>query len=446
MKLDMEAVFIDFCIISMLLVLAKFIRLRFTFFQTHFIPVSLIAGIIGLIGGKQVLGILPFSNYISEYSGLLIMTLSASLFIGNKTGNSLKRMLQRVGDSFLLNSAAELGQFGISILIGYFLVHIFYPQMNDWFGILMPAGFVGDHGTAAVIGGILKKAGYTEAVSIGQTFATIGLLTGIFGGVLCINLAVKQHQTSFITDMKNIPGELRRGIIPESKRSSIGMQIMSPNAMDTLTWHLALVLTSIGAAYLINYFAGILIPEFTLPVYGICLLTGMLINWILKKINLISCVDKQIINRIGGTATDYLIAFGIASIDLKIVVDFWESIAVMSIVGVIYVVGYLLLVTRKCAGDHWFEKGIFIFGWSAGAMSVAIMLLRIVDPDYSSGILEEVSASWVFLTLVDMFIVTFVPLMLVRGFVLESSFFLVAAAVVLIWLSYQYYGKRRSNF
>ena len=62
----------DFCIISALLLVAKIIRSRVKFIQKLYIPSSLLAGILGLIGGKYFLNVLPFSTEISSYSSILI--------------------------------------------------------------------------------------------------------------------------------------------------------------------------------------------------------------------------------------------------------------------------------------------------------------------------------------------------------------------------------------
>lgn len=115
-------------------------------------PVALIAGVLGALGGKHGLNVIPFSSDISQYSGLLVMFLSASLFIGNRDDFSLKKTIQQAGDSFFLNCASEAGQFGLSILVGLLMSCTIFPYIFSSFGVLMPAGFVGDHGTAAVIG------------------------------------------------------------------------------------------------------------------------------------------------------------------------------------------------------------------------------------------------------------------------------------------------------
>lgn len=440
-----EVLFKDFCIMSMIIIIAQILRMRFPFFQNHFIPVSLMAGVIGMFGGKYGLRFIPFSDSISSYSGLLVMFLSASLFIGNSDSFSFKKMLETAGDSFLLNCASEIGQFGLSITLGGILSIWVFHNINSAFGILMPAGFVGDHGTAAVVGATLESGGFTDAIGIAQTFATFGLLTGIFGGVFCINIAVKKGYTNYIREMSKVPIELRTGIIPEQSRISMGNNVFSPNVMDTLTWNVALVLCAITMAYGISYIWGKVIPTFPLPVYGIALITGILLNEILKKLHLVKYVDRKTMTRIGGTATDYLIAFGISSINIKMVLSLWQPILIFTVVGILYTIIYLFLISRHCAGKNWFEKGIFIFGWSAGAMPIAIMLLKISDPDGKSHVLEECSFSWVFLTLVDMAIIAFVPTLLLKGAVFLTGSILLILAIVFIMISFFYYGRKQTE-
>lgn len=53
-------------------------------------------------------------------------------------------------------------------------------DLHSAFALMMPAGFAGGHGYAASIGGTLQDiTGWEEAITIGQTFATIGLILGV---------------------------------------------------------------------------------------------------------------------------------------------------------------------------------------------------------------------------------------------------------------------------
>ena len=62
----------DFCIAAAFLFVAMLLRSKVWFLQNFYIPSSVIAGILGLICGPQILKILPFSDQISDYASMLI--------------------------------------------------------------------------------------------------------------------------------------------------------------------------------------------------------------------------------------------------------------------------------------------------------------------------------------------------------------------------------------
>ena len=198
MEIHAVNIIYDICIMSALMLIAKIIRTKIKIIQKLYIPSALVAGFLGLLLGKQFLNVIPFSSEISEYAGILIAFVFGSMFIGSKTKVTFKSMFESVGDSFLVNASAEILQFAIFILIGVAVLPIFFTGINKAFGLMLPAGFVGGHGTAAAIGSVLAENGWSDATSIGQTFATIGLLGGIFGGVAVINIGARKGKTAII--------------------------------------------------------------------------------------------------------------------------------------------------------------------------------------------------------------------------------------------------------
>ena len=59
------------------------------------------------------------------------------------------------------------------------------PSISDGFGVLLASGFIGGHGTAATFGASFEElCGWDEALTIGQTFATIGILAAMVHTVL----------------------------------------------------------------------------------------------------------------------------------------------------------------------------------------------------------------------------------------------------------------------
>lgn len=435
----------DFCIISALLLVAKIIRSRVRFIQKLYIPSSLLAGILGLIGGKYFLNVLPFSTEISSYSSILIAVLFATLFLGNKKKASFKKMIRDVGDTFLVNTAAEIGQFGVFILIGIFVLPLLFHGINAGFGLMLPAGFIGGHGTAAAIGSAFADVGWDEATSIGQTFATIGLLVGIIGGIIMINVGARRKYTRIITEAKELPEEMRTGLVPEDKRVSMGDNTVNSMSIDPLTWHLLLVLVAVGAAYLVNMGLKKILPELSFPIYGLALLTSLLLQWLLKGLKMDAYVDKKVVTRIGSTATDYLIAFGIASININIVLKYWVPILLLSVLGTIFVIVWQFTISKRFYHNYWFERGMYVYGMSTGVMATGVILLRVTDPEFESGVLEDFGFAWIFLSVIDMLVVSLSPLFISNGLGWAIGAALVVLAALCLVVSGKLFGVYKDD-
>ena len=90
----------DFCFMSLLLVIAQFMRAKIKFLQMFYIPASLVAGILGLLLGPQFLDLIPWSGQIGSYAYMLVCVLFGGLFLGKKEKTSVKKIFTQVGDSF----------------------------------------------------------------------------------------------------------------------------------------------------------------------------------------------------------------------------------------------------------------------------------------------------------------------------------------------------------
>lgn len=424
----------DVAWMSSLLLLAKIIRSKVKIVQRMYIPSALIAGFLGLLLGKQFLNVVPFSNEISSYAGILIAFVFGSMFIGNKNKVSFKKMFDYVGDSFLVNAAAEIAQFGLFILLGVTILPMLFNGINKAFGLLLPAGFVGGHGTAAAIGGVLVENGWLDAVSIGQTFATIGLLGGIIGGVTMINIGARKGKTSIIKSVEDLQEEMLTGLVKEEDRSMFGSNTVNAMSIDTLTWHFSLILIAVGMAYGVNTILKSLLPSVSFPVYGLALICSIILQNFLKLVRLDEYVDKKIITHIGSSATDYLVAFGVASINISVVVKYLIPIVVLAIIGFAFVITWFWVVSPRFFKNYWFERGIYIFGLSTGVMATGVILLRVTDPEFKSGVLEDFGFAWIFLSFMDMFLVSFSPVFVLNNWGIIYSLILLGVAGLCLFL------------
>lgn len=418
----------DVACMSALLFLAKIIRSKVKFIQKLYIPSALIAGFLGLIFGKQFLNVLPFSNEIGSYAGILIAFVFGSMFIGSKTKVGFKSMFSSVGDSFLVNAAAEIAQFAFFTLLGVTVLPILFPGINEAFGLMLPSGFVGGHGTAAAIGGVLAESGWADATSIGQTFATIGLLGGIIGGVIIINIGARRGDTAIIKDVKELPEEMLTGLVPEKDRAEFGKNTVNAMSIDTFSWHLTLILVAVGMAYLVNTGLKAVLPSVSFPVYGLALICSIFVQGFLKLLKMDDYVDKRIITHIGSSATDFLVAFGVASINVKVVVQYLVPIIALSVLGFVLVVIWFWFVSPRFYKNYWFERGMYVYGLTTGVMATGVILLRITDPEFKSGVLEDFGFAWIFLSFMDMFMVSFSPIFVLNGTAVISSVILLGVA------------------
>lgn len=439
-----ENMLIDFAIIALLIFIGQLLRAHIKWIQHLFLPPSLIAGFIGLLLGDYFLDVLPFSEAIADYPFLLIIILFATLFLGSDEKISFRHTLNKVGDTLTLSLGGLMGQYGMGLLIGGLIVQLFFPTVEAGFGLMLPAGFVGGHGSAAAIGGTLSTlADWREAITIGQTFATAGLLIGVIGGVFIINIAVKKHVTCFIKEMGKLPDEMRTGFIPEEDRTSLGKATTHPMSIDGLTWHLTLILLAVALGYLLNIILDAIFPQMSFPLMSLAMIGGVILQQVLNKWRLSRYIDREVINHLGGTVTDYLVAFGIASINLDVVLDYAIPIIVLLIVGILFTLFYTMVVCKKLFHNYWFERSIFTFGWMTGVTSIGIMLLRIVDSEYESGILEDYGMAYVFMSIAEVLIISFAPIAVVYGYGYLMGLGLLIVAAILIGITYKRYGIRK---
>ena len=445
----------DVCIMSALLVLGKIIRTRIPLLQNLFIPSALIAGFIGIILGPFCLNWVPLSSQASSYAGILIAVLFATMYLGRRSEGSFKDMFRRVGDTFMLNGAAEILQYGVALVLGGILIATVFQGVTAWFPIFMPGGSMrpGPNMTtsivagdiSAAIGSVFEEGGWAEATTVGQTFATFGLLGGIISGIIAINYCANRGWTTEIRKVKDMPEEVRVGLVPEKDRTPMGENTVNPMSIDPLAWHLALVMVAVGGAYLINEGLKILFPQVSVPVYGIALVVGVILFALLKLIKLDSYVDTRVVSRIGSCATDYLVAFGVATININVVMQYWAIILVLCILGFVLVALYFFIISRHLFSDHWVERGIFIWGWSTGVMSIAVLLLRVVDPEFRTSALEDSGFAWIFVSFIDIALVTFLPMFVMQGLGIAAGAVCCLIAAAMLVATAFIYGWRNSQ-
>ena len=444
---DSYALLLDFCFMSGAMFIAKLLRSKIPWLQNHYIPVSVIAGFIGLLLGPQIAKVIPWSSEASSYPYLLICVLFAGLFIGRKGKVKLKQAVKSVGDTFFVNTGAEIFTFGVAMLVGGAMLMLFFPSIFPEMSLLLPAGFTGGHGYAAAIGGSLNELlGREDAVSIGQVFATVGLLVGLLIGIVCINIAAKRGATRFVKKASLLPKDYRTGLISEDKRDSMGEVTVHPTSMESLTWHITLILCATGLGYGAEKVLSHFFPDLGFPLMCLTMIAGMLIQLILKLTKFDKYVDKKVVDHVGGTVTDYLVAFGVATIKISVIAEFWLPILILCVLGVIVSLLVVFLFGNKLFHNFWFERSIFIFGWITGVVAVGVTLLRCVDPDMKSGTLDDYGISYSVQSIIEVFFVSFIPLIIVSIGAIWAGLIFTVAGLLLFGASALLFGVYKKKW
>lgn len=416
MGYSVYSLLIDLAFASGFILIGQLLRAKVRFCQEFFLPASLIAGALGLICGPNGLKWIPFSNQIGSYPGLLIIFVFVAMGIRgfDVSTKGWKQDVERIG-GYLCFKEIQYGlQYTIPFLFSIFFISQFFDNLHPGFGMLLPAGWVGGHGTAAAVGSAFAKNGWEDATDLAMTSATAGLLTGIFAGVIMIKWAARKGYTSYITDFGSLPAELKTGLIPEEKRESMGKESISSMSLDPFAWHFALMMLPAGIGYLLtsyiskNFGVG-------LPTYSIAFLASLALSFPLKKFGVQKYMDRKVFSRIAGCSTDYLIFFGLASIKLPIIVKYAVPLSMLMVLALIMVTGAFLYLAPRLNKQDWFERGIFVYGYMTGVYAIGFLLSRIVDPEMKSKTFEDTAVIVPMVNWVDVLLVSLGPILLTTG-------------------------------
>lgn len=425
--------FVDMGIVAALLLIGKLIRVKVKGVQKMFIPPSLIAGFLGLLLGPEGLGWLPFSGQLGTYAGILIALVFACLpFTSAKV---TKEQRGGIGKMWAYSQGGMLFQWAIGGFLGILVLCQIWP-LDKAFGISMPCGFCGGHGTAAAIGTAFQRFGNEEMLTLAMTAATVGILASVLIGMVMIKWATRKGHTSYLSDFSALPDELRTGLLPEGKKESMGESSCSSISIDGLAFNLAVVVLVAFGGYLISKGVNLMFPTFELPVFSCAFIVGILIKLVMDKANVTQYVCKKTVGHLSGTFTDFLVAFGISSIKLSVVANYIVPLSILLVCGLLFTLVYVFGMGRRMfKGDGWFEKSVFTWGWYTGTMAMGIALLRVVDHEMKSRCLDDYALAYLFIAPVEIALITFAPVAFVNGYGLHFLMAVLAAFAVIMGIA-----------
>ncbi len=389
----------DFALVSVLLVVSYLIRSKVKLLQKVFLPTSIIAGILGLLLGPQILGkFSPVSltyTSVNQWAGVLVVVVVSTSFLSL----SVKGVS---GDAFattMLTGSIHQAQIVAPLAIGALLMPV-VPGLVYGFGLLPVFGFYGGHGMAAQCGTIYSDIGYmADSMDVCVTFATVGLLCGIIGGMIIINIGARRGTTKIKMKFEDMSVAERIGYIEEKDRKPVGMAVTANGVIDPMAWQLAIV----GVIILIGtYVRNGIIKVFPVmknfPLVSVCILLSLGIGILSNKGNNVfaKVIDKGCMKRIGGVAMDYMITASIISTNTTVFAKYLLPIVLMSVacIGLSILIAFGL--GKRWLKDNWFETAVGSFGQTMGVLATGLTLIKVVDPENNTTAAQCISASSTF--------------------------------------------------
>lgn len=430
---------VDLGIISALMLLGKLIRVKVKGIQRFLIPPAVLAGIMGLVLGPEVLGWLPLSGSLGTYAGILIAFVFAALPF---TSTSKAREVAKVKRMWGYSQGGMLLQWGFGGLLGILLLGQIWP-LNDSFGITMPAGFCGGHGSAAALGDAFAGFGQDEVLTLAMTSATVGIICSIVIGLIFLRIGTKRGYSACLTEAEKLPEELRTGVVEKANRKSIGEGIFSTISVSTLTFNLSVIGLVVLGGYLISKSVSRVASMLELPVFSCSYIVGILVKFVCDRTKVTEYVCPETSSSLSGMFTDYLVAFGIASIKISVVSQYLVPMLILLFAGLIFTACYIYIAAKYIFKEYWFEKAMFSWGWFTGTMAMGMALLRIADPDSRSHCVDHYAIAYIFIAPVEIALITFAPIIFTSGYGLLFSS--IAVVIGLSLMTYMIHNKKRSK-
>ncbi len=425
-------------LLSVFLLLGTFLRAKVKVFQKTFLPASVIGGFLLLIFGPIVLNLLPIpESWITTYSllpGILIVPIVASVPLGLRFGKAGSDGIKPILPLFFIMSTVAILQYmvGFAVNLGF---GQFGYDLYDSFGWELGLGFSGGHGTAGLLGNMLQSMNlpyWETSQGIAVTTATFGIIGGIILGMIMINWAARNGQTSILKNPSDIPENMRVGYEKDiAKQLSLGRETTLSSSIDTITFHLAIILSACGIAYIIlDFVKKAEIPGLsTVSIWAYSILVMFGIWYLMRKLKLDYLVDGKVKSKIASVLTEFAVIAAVASLPVQTVMTYIVPILVMVVLGFIFTALPLLYLSKKYIKDNWFEHMIAAFGMATGVFLTGLLLLKICDPEMESPVLGNYSLAY---TVVSVIVFALLPVFLniiltygPLGMLLASSLFFI---------------------
>jgi len=374
------------------------IRMKVRLMGVLYLPSSVIAGLIGLAivqyckanGTPLPEGV---TTVWSKLPGFLINIVFACLFMGMAIPG-IKKIWRHAGPQLAYGQIVAWGQYVVGIGLFLAVITWLYPELPAMFGGVLPVGFEGGHGTAGGMTEVFAEYDWEAGKDFALACATAGIMSAVIVGMVLVNWAAHKGYTTRKQNPEDVPEDDSIAVIPIDRRPEAGKLTISSNALETLSFQLAMVGIAIAigwagkqgfvAAGRASGNATVMQLAKSFPLFPLCMLGGLVVQVLDNKFDKYKLIDLGLMKRIQNAALDFLVIAAIATIRIEAIAEGLVPFAILVVGGIAWNVFCVMYLARRLLPDAWFERSIAEMGQSMGVTATGLLLLRVVDPDYES--------------------------------------------------------------
>jgi len=212
-------------------------------------------------------------------------------------------------------------------------------------------------------------------------------------GMALINWAIRRGFVARYEKVTDRDTAELTGMYDPERRPSAGAQTVSAGSIDSLALHLAIIGLAILVGLLIKQGLG-WVESATygaaegsvrilraFPLFPLCMIGGLIVQIVVTRTAKVSPIDVGLMQRLGGTALDFLVVAAISTIRLEVIAKGLLPFAVIVAGGIGWNVFCVMWLARRLLPNAWFERAIAEMGQSMGVTATGLLLLRAVDPE-----------------------------------------------------------------
>ena len=365
----------------------SFLRAKIPFFQRFMVPASVIGGILGLICFN--VGFLPVSGEMFQalaYHLFIISFISIGLTSAQKTGDQKlgRQIFRGAGWMGIVNTFSMSTQILLGLLLSAALGFAGY-NLHPKFGYMLSLGFTQGPGQALTFGRLWQtEAGFSAGVDVGLAFKFMGFFFA-FLGVPLANWGIKKGYAAASTG--KIPEHVWRGLHKDGEEMEVAGNLpLHSGNVDSLAFQFGAIGVVYGLTYLIYFLLSKVLKDISTLwgfFFALALVVAFLLKLLMGKLKVFYLIDQGLQRRMCGWSVDFLIISTIVPISLPVVREYLVPLMLLSVVAGVWTFAFCFYFGRRIS-PLGFERMLVQYGTNTGTINNSLLLLRIVDPEFST--------------------------------------------------------------